>query len=128
MFELIKLFPAMLTGVIITFLRLIIVIIASPVMMLRVEKTMNPEWLSWLLPDKRYLTYKSVVGIYHVYNNPIALTFSELLKLSLKRPQPKLISKKILINRLYLCLFLSRHPYLKKYRNRELPSNPEQGQ
>ncbi|CAI2379968.1 unnamed protein product [Moneuplotes crassus] len=127
LFDFFLLQVAILAGVVLAISRLGILFIALFISVMRIDVMAIPEWFANILYiDSFNKSYYASVLVQHYQNNPIMITFYELMFL-VTRPvesndsldwedRKRMNRRKIIRNRFHLWVFMSKNPSLKKYR------------
>lgn len=112
-FEFVMLYISMLGGIITGIVRFIISLIITLFTVNMIHEPLMPYWIErirFILLDKVYKAYLSLVYMHHLHNHPVLLTFVSFIKPNHKKKEDeKKSSKKLLVvrNKFYLAYFLT---------------------
>jgi hypothetical protein len=122
---------AILAGIVSAFTRFGILCGVLFISIIRIDVNAAPEWFTNITyQDTFNKAYYGSILVQHYQNNPIMITYYELMFLitkpvnsntNLSQEDKKQINKRKMIrNRLHLWLFLTKNPSLVKFRKRDL--------
>lgn len=112
-FEFIILYISILGGIISGIVRFIINLIITLFTLNMIHHPLLPSWVErirFILLDRVYRAYLSLVYMHHLHNHPVLLTFVSLIRTKEKKTEnEKKSSKKLLVvrNKFYLAYFLT---------------------